>query len=235
MILDLSSLCLIRCCLPSGSCPCRCLRFVARPPCSVPFPTPLSGASPPAVPRALALAASLFSPMFFLRTMAVPRPPPVSCPGGDFHAFAPAGPRIPCSPLAPLSCVPHVNVVSGACSPLPSFFPASDVASLSPLSPHHLSLSASPAPPSPTSLVALRQLAPFPSAPAPGTGHQYRRSGGCHKPPSVLTPSLTVSPYELPANITAFACASRWARGGAGRVTGAAAAPLNQLLDPTTC
>ena len=75
------------------------------------------------------------------------------------------------SPCAPLSYVPHGDAVSGAGSSLPSSDSASDVLSLLLLSPLHPSLLSPPAPPLPTSLVALQPLAPahalLPPAPAP--------------------------------------------------------------------
>ena len=53
--------------------------------------------------------------------------------------------------------------------------------------------------------------------------------GGRHKPPPVLAPAPTVSPSAFSAGIAALARSIRQDRGGSGRVTGATAAPLDQL------
>ena len=92
--------------------------------------------------------------------MAAPAPPPLAVAEPTFLPSLPPALASPRSPLVPLSCVPHGEAVSRACSSSSSSVPASDVASLPPLSLLHPSFLASPAPHPPTSLVALWPLAP---------------------------------------------------------------------------
>ena len=86
-------------------------------------------------------------------------PPPSAVPEVDFPPSLPPALAPIRSLLALLSCVPHGDAVSGAGSSSTSSDSASDFESLLPLSPLHLSLLSPPAPPLPTSLVALRPLA----------------------------------------------------------------------------
>ena len=83
--------------------------------------------------------------------------PPLDVPEVAFPSPLPPALAPTCGPLAPLSCVPHGDAVSGVGSSLTSSDSASNVASLLLLFPIHPSLSRGPA--------AAR---PRPHAPAPG-------------------------------------------------------------------
>ena len=153
-------------------------------PCGPPPPIPLRGdwgplwrpcgpQSFPPPPRGLHtpnLGGLPFSQRFLFAPHGGSASPPSAVPEVTFPPPLPLALAPTLSPRAPLSCVPHGDTVSRACSSSPSSVSASDVASLPPLYPLHPSLSSPPALPPPTSLVALQPLAPahalLPPAPA---------------------------------------------------------------------
>ena len=60
-----------------------------------------------------------------------------------------------------------------------------------------------------------------------------RSCRGRHKPFLIITLTPEVAPRELPPCVSTFARPRGWARGGAGRMSGAAAAPLDHVSGPS--
>ena len=178
-----------------------------------PLRRPRGPKSLPPLPRVLPLPISSGLP-FFTIALSVPHggphPPLSAAAEVDFPQSLLPALASACSPLAPISCVPHCNAVSGVCSPSSFFVPASDVASLPTLYPLHPSLLASPAPPPPTSQLdgqgcRVLVVGGWVRAPWKISQESLRSFWGRHKPPLVLTLTPAVAPSALLPSVTKFA------------------------------